>query len=47
MQFHRAMRLAAVQKDRDRSDRDVRYDKRVDDDLPSAETAKAMRRPVE
>ena len=41
MQVEGAVRLRPVQEDRDRSDRDVRRDQRVGDDLPAAERRKS------
>ena len=43
MQVERAVRLAAVQEDRDRGDRDVRQDQRDDDVAPPRQVDQTVR----
>ena len=47
MQVERAVRLGAVQEDRDRSDGDVRRDQGEREDLPAAERREAVREPID
>ena len=46
-QIHGPVRLRAVQEDRDRRDRDVRGDERVQHDLPPGEVPQAVSEPVD
>lgn len=47
MQLERTMRLMAVKINRDASDRDVRHDQRINNDLPDARAGQAIGQEIE